>query len=322
MASVDGVDFAIYRFLSPDGAARFWGGRRVIDPRVGARDIAARVGVSETAVRTRLRSLRERGYLADSAAWPNPSLFGAALQVVEIPVAEVGAARALLDDLRLVEGITFARDVLDERDRTVQVYLAGDAPAVTARRVGLLRRLAVGAALRGPRPYYIPPAARTLTPLDWRFVDAVRRSPDATLHQLGTTLKISLKTTGTRYRALLDSGAIWWTHGPESAELPLALLTVGMEAGADPEPVAAKVAVETTSWIPIASNGQGFEPAAKRTKFAGLLLAESPAAVEATAQQLLDRTGVERVRRTFALGSRIYPGWLDEQIARKLRGAD
>jgi DNA-binding Lrp family transcriptional regulator len=318
---VDGLDFAIYRYLSPDGAARFWGGRRVIDPRVGARDISSRVGVSETAVRTRLRSLRDRGFLADSAVWPNPSLFGASLHVAEIPVAEVGASRALLDDLGLVEGVTFARDVLDERDRTVQVYFAGDTPTVIARRVGLLRRLASGAALRGPRPYYIPPASRSLTPLDWRFVDAVRGSPEASLQQLGKVLKVSLKTTGSRYRALLDSGAVWWTHGPESAELPLALLTATTEAGADPDPIAAKVAAERTDWIPLASNGQGFEPTANRTEFAGLLLAESPAAVEAAAQRLLDRPAVERVRRTFALGSRIYPGWFDDQIARKIRGA-
>jgi DNA-binding Lrp family transcriptional regulator len=319
---VDGVDFAIYRYLSPDGSARFWGGRRIIDPRVGAREIAERVGISESAVRTRLRSLRDRGYLTDSSVWPNPSLFGSSLHVVDIPVAEVGASRALLNDLALVEGVTFARDVLDERDRTVQVYFAGDTPSVAARRTGLLRRLAPGAALRGPRSYHIPPATRALTPLDWRVVEALRRSPDASLQQLSKTLKISLKTAGTRYRALLDSGAVWWTHGSESAELPLALLTAGMEEGADPDPVATRVARETSQWIPIAADGQGFDPAMKRTDFAGLLLAESPAAVEAAAQRLLDRPGVARVRRTFALGSRIYPGWFDDQVARKLRGAD
>jgi DNA-binding Lrp family transcriptional regulator len=318
VTSVDALDFSIYRYLSPDGAARFWGGRRVIDPRVGAREIAERVGVSETAVRSRLRTLRVREYLADSAVWPNPSLFGVTLHVVEIPVAEVGASRALLDDLRLVDGVTFARDVLDERNRVVQVYFVGESPAVVARRTGLLRRLGAGAELRGPRPYYIPPASRALTPLDWRVVDAVRRLPDASLQQLSRSLRISLKTTGTRYRSLLDSSSVWWTHGPRSIELPLALLTATVEKGVDPDPVAARVAAEWTNWMPIASNGRGLEPTVERTEFAGLLLADSPVAVEAAAQGLLDRRGVDRVRRTFALGSRIYPEWFDDQVARRL----
>ncbi len=319
MASVDGVDFAIYRYLSPDGAARFWGGRRVIDPRVGARDIASRVKISETAVRSRLRSLRERGYLADSAAWPNPSLFGVGLHVVDLPVADVGAARVLLDDLALVEGVTFARDVLDDQDRTVQVYFVADSPAIVTRRVGLLARLAPGGPPRSARPYYVPPATRRLTSLDWRVVAAARRAPNASLTELSAALGVSLKTTGSRYRALLDAGAIWWTHGPGSAELPLALLTATMRGDLDPDPVAARVAAELPEWMPVAANGRGVDPTASRREFAGLLLAESPAAVETGARRLLDRSGVDQVRRTFALGSRSYPGWFDDQVARRLR---
>ncbi len=321
MASVDRLDFAIYRYLSPDGAARFWGGRRVIDPRVGAREIADRVGASETAVRSRLRSLREGGYLADSAVWPNPSLFGTRLHVAEIPVAEVGASRALFDDLGLVEGVTFARDVLDERDRSVHVYFVGDSAATVARRAGLLRRLAARSELRGPRPYFVPPATRELSPLDWKVVDAVRRAPEASLQALSGVLRVSLKTTGLRYRALLDAGAIWWTHGATSAELPLALLTATAADGTDPDPIAAQVATDGSDWIPIASNGRGLEPDAPRIDFAGLQWADSPAAVESAAQRLLDRPGVRGVRRTFALGSRMYPDWFDAQLERRLRGA-
>lgn len=319
MASIDRLDFAIYRFLSPDGAARFWGGRRVIDPRVGAREIAGRVGASETAVRSRLRALRESGYLADSAVWPNPSLFGTRLYVAEIPIAEVGASRALFDDLGLVEGVTFARDVLDERDRSVHVYFVGDSAAIVARRADLLRRFAPRSELRGPRPYFVPPAARELTPLDWKVVDAVRRTPDASLQDLSGALRVSLKTAGLRYRALLDAGAIWWTHGPASAELPLALLTAAVAEGVDPDPIATQVATDGSDWIPIAANGRGREPDAPRNDFAGLQWTDSPAAVEAAAQRMLDRPGIRAVRRTFALGSRIYPEWFDAQLGRKLR---
>jgi DNA-binding Lrp family transcriptional regulator len=321
VAAVDATDFAIYRHMSPDGAARFWGGRRVFEPRIGAREIAAKVGLSETAVRTRLKALRGRGYLADSAVWPNPSLFGVMLHVVEVPVPEVGASRAMLDDLALVEGVTFARDVLDEHDRKLQVYFVADGPAAIARRAQLVRRLAQGAEIRGPRPYYVPEATRELSRLDWRVVGAVRAAPADTLQQLTDRLGTSLKTTGNRYRALLDHRAVWWTHGPTSTELPLAFLTATVAPGNDPDPISGTIARAWGDWMPVAADGRGRDPAEPRADFAGLLLAESPVAVEAAAQRLLDLDGIASVRRTFALGSRMYPAWFDDQVARRIGAA-
>jgi DNA-binding Lrp family transcriptional regulator len=319
VASVDAVDFAIYRFLSPDGAARFWGCRRVIDPRVGAREVSERVGISETGVRARLRSLGERGFLRSSEVWPNPSLFGVSLHVAEIPVTEVGESKRLFEDLALVDGVTFARDVLDERDRKLQVYFVGDSPTSVGRRAQLLRRLSGARELRGPTPYYVPEAGRELTPLDWRVVEAARRTPDANLQELSRSVGIGLKTLGRRYHSLLDGRAIWWSHGSDSAELPLALLTAQVEDGVNADELAGRLAADTPVWMPVASDGRGISPGVRVADFAGLLLAESPAGVEAAAQRLLDRPGVATVRRTFALGSAIYRTWFDEQLSRKLR---
>jgi DNA-binding Lrp family transcriptional regulator len=318
VASVDAVDFAIYRYLSPDGAARFWGCRRVFDPRVGARDVAERVGVSETGVRARLKSLRERGYLRGSEVWPNPSLFGVSLFVAEVPISEVGESKRLLADLALLDGVTFVRDVLDEQNRKLQVYFVGDTPTSVARRAQLLRRLAGAKEIRGPGPYFVPEAARELSPLDWRIVQAVRTAPDDNLQKLGRAVGISLKTMGRRYQALLDSRAIWWSHGPDATEMPLAMLTARVDEGVDADRVAGRVAAESSVWMPLASDGRGIAPGTNPADFAGLLLAESPAAVESAAQRLLDRPGVATVRRTFALGFAIYRGWFDEQIGRHL----
>ncbi len=317
VSAIDETDFAVYRYLAPDGAARFWGSRRVIDPRAGAREIAERLGISETGVRTRLRSLRERGYLADAEVWPNPSLFGVELQVAELPVDEVGESRRLLDDLGLVDGVTFARDVLDERDRTLQVYFVAGGPAEVERRARLLRRLVGRNEVRGPRPYFVPPAARPLTPLDWRIVRALRAAPEDGLQRIARSVGISLKTLGRRFHALLEGRAVWWSHGARAVEFPLALLTVGTDPAADVDALATRVSSETRTWMPVASDGRGLPPTARPPEFAGLLLADSPVAVEAAAGRLLDRAGVATVRRTFALGSAIYRAWFDEQIARR-----
>ncbi len=314
---IDETDFAVYRYLAPDGAARFWGSRRVIDPRAGAREISERVGISETGARTRLRSLRERGYLGDAEVWPNPSLFGVELHVLEVPVGEVGESRRLLEDLAFAEGVTFARDVLDERDRTLQVYFVAGGPAEVQRRARLLGRLVGRPEVRGPRPYVVPPAERPLTPLDWRILRALRAEPEGGLQRTARAVGISLKTMGRRFHALLDGRAVWWSHGAKAVEFPLAYLTVGTDPGADVDALATRVSAETRTWMPVASDGRGLPPGARPPEFAGLLLADSPVAVEAVAGRLLDRPGVATVRRTFALGSAIYRAWFDEQIARR-----
>ena len=163
---MDALDFAILRRLSPDGEARFWGTRRLIDPRVSAREVGDAVGISETGARARLRSLAERGYLRGLQVWPNPSLFGASLASVEIPVTDTRQVAKLFAELSLVEGVTFARDLLDETDRKVRVFFVSDNPTAAARRVGLLRRLSPSGSIRGPDPYWIPPCTKELTGLD------------------------------------------------------------------------------------------------------------------------------------------------------------
>jgi DNA-binding Lrp family transcriptional regulator len=319
VASVDALDFAIYRYLSPDGAARFWGCRRVFDPRIGAREVAERVGISETGVRARLKSLRERGFLRGSEVWPNASLFGVSLHVAEVPIAEVGESKRLLADLALVDGVTFARDVLDEQNRKLQVYFVADSSASVARRARLLQRLAGARQIRGPSAYYVPEATRELSPLDWKIVRAVRQAPDDNLQTLARAVGISLKTMGRRYQALLDDRAIWWSHGVDSTEMPLAMLTARVTTEVDADQLAGEVAAESAVWMPLASDGRGLAPDTHPVDFAGLLLADSPAAVESAAQRLLERPGVSTVRRTFALGSGIYRSWFDEQIGRQLR---
>jgi DNA-binding Lrp family transcriptional regulator len=320
VASIDAVDFAIYRYLSPDGAARFWASRRQIDPRITAQQLAPHVGISEAGVRTRLRSLRERGFLRTSDVCLNPSLFGVTMNVVEIPVDEAGEARRLLSELALVDGVTFSRDTLDEEDRKLQVYFVADSSAATNRRMALIRRLAERREARGPNSYFIPSAERALSPLEWRIVGGFRKQPDAPLGEVARELKISLKTLSRRFHALLDGRAIWWTHGRSTAEMPLALLTATVRPPTRADVLASRLASELPNWMPVARDGMGLLPEDPDTRFAGLQLIESPAAVESTVQRILDLPGVASVRRTFALGSATYPAWFDERIERRVSG--
>jgi len=316
---VDALDYAIYRYLSSDGLIRFWGARRLVDPLVSAREIADKVGLSEAGVRVRLKGLEEHGYVRGRETGVNPSLFRVSLVASEIPVREPHDAERMLKEIALVDGVTFARDVLDEKERTIRVYYVSDTPTATARRTALLRKLAPTPEVRGPTPYWIPACDRELTRLDWRLLDAFRAHPEATRSDLAKTLGISLKTTAARFGRLLDARACWSTLSSTSEELPLALLSVAVREGTDALDVARAVARLHPGWMPVAPDGSGVSPSESPREVAGLLPAESPAALEQALRRTLAVEGVTNVRRTFALGSVTFPQWLDDRLSAQMK---
>jgi len=287
----------------------------VIDPQVTPREIGERVGVSESTVRSRLRHLSEQGFLRDRMVIPNPSLFGKRVFVTDLLVRQPGEVDRILRDLALVEGILFTRDVMDEVQRKIEVHFASDNDVTAARLGALLGRLATEGALTAPRPYYIPPADRELSPLDWRVLEAVWRRPDASFAQISEAVGISLKTAGRIYHHLVDSHCCWWTHGPDSEEFPLALVCIDLRIPQDADSALHWIGKGGHAWIPVASNGFGLEPDDAATVLAGLVPADLPAVLERFLRKLAGVDGVVKIRRTFALGSAIYTAWLADRIA-------
>jgi len=316
---VDAIDYAIYRSLSPDGLVRFWGARRLVDPRVSAREIADKVGLSEAGVRVRLKGLEELGYLRGRETGINPSLFGVSLVVSEIPVREPNDAERLIRELALVDGVTFARDILDEKDRAIRVYYVSDTPAATARRTALLRKLAPTPQFRGPTPYWIPPCERELTRLDWRLLEAFRAHPEGTQSDLAKAVGISLKTTASRFHRLLDAKACWSALSSSSEELPLSLFTVTVRDGVDSLAVTRAIAGAHPSWMPVAPDGYGVSPEDAAGLVVGLVPAEAPAALEQALRRTLAIDGVANVRRTFALGSATFAQWYDDRLSAQMK---
>jgi DNA-binding Lrp family transcriptional regulator len=316
---VDLLDFAVYRFLSPRGEARFWAGRRLIDPTIPAREIAKRVGISENGVRARLRGLAQQGFLRGTTVVLNPSLFGARVFVVELPVKKVNEVDRVFRDLALVEEVVFARDTLDEGDRQIRVHFVSENDSTATLRAALLRRLSPTNQLRGPQPYWIPSCERELSPLDWRVLRAVWSHPDATITETASALRISPKTAARRYHQLIESRACWWTHGPYSEEFPLALLRVEVLDPAHRDHVAERILREATAWMPVAGDGLGLEPGSSPNVIAGLVPADVPTVLEKFVRKCAALPGVVDVRRTFALGSATYPAWFADRIVDQMQ---
>ena len=316
---MDSLDFAIYRFLSPGGEARFWAGRRIIDPMVTPREISERVGISESGVRSRLHHLAERGFLRDKAVIPNPSLFGMRGFVADLLVHQPGEADRLLRDIGLVEGVVFTRDLMDEDERKIQVHFFSESESTASRQAALLGRLSPSAKAVTAQPYYIPPCSRELSPLGWRVLSRVFHRPDTTIAELAKEVGVTLKTAARSYHQLVDSHACWWTHGPDSEEFPLALVCVDLRGPDDREAVAGWVQEEIRNWIPVGSDGFGLEPDRATLVVAGLVPADAPTVLERYLRKLAGREGVARIRRTFPLGSAAYPAWFEERIDERAR---
>ncbi len=317
---MDPLDFAIYRYLSPNGEARFWAGRRIVDPTIPVREIAERVGVSENGVRARLRHLTERGFVGRTAVTPNPSLFGVRVAVLQLPVKEAGDVERMLRDIALVDGVVFARDVMDEEDRKIRVHFVSDSEATTARRAALLRRLSPAGLNRAPEDYWIPSCERELSPLDWRVLRAVWQTPDASMAQVASSVGVSLKTTARRLQELRASRACWWTPGPGVEEFPLALVRLLLEREEQREGVLGQIAKAANPWMPVAPDGDGTDPATRPPTLSLLVPADAPAVLERAVQKFAVIPGVRRVHRTYALGSMIYPTWYGERLKERAAG--
>ena len=316
------LDFAVYRFLSQEGVARFWAGRRVLDPRITPREIAGRVGLSESGVRTRLHHLAERGFLRDRAVVPHPALFGRKVFVADLVVHQPGEVDRILRDLGLVEGVMFTRDVMDETERTVQVYFGCEDEARAPRIAALIGRLATASGPVVPRLYYLPPCALEMSRVDWRVLNGVLREPDASFAELGKAVGISLKTAARSYHRLVEGRACWWTHGPQSEEFPLALVRVDLDDPKDRESVAGWIGFDGHPWMPVANDGLGLEPEDAEGVVAGLVPDDLPTALERFLRNLAGVAGVARIRRTFALGSASYTAWFADRLAgQALRGS-
>lgn len=315
---MDPLDFAVYRFLSPGGVARFWAGRRIIDPRVTPREIAERVGITESGVRTRLQHLTERGFLRDQAVVPNPVLFGKRVFVTDLLVMQSGEVDRILRDLSLVDGVVFTRDVMDEDERKIQVFFVSESDATASRLTALLGRLSSKGPAAGSRAYYIPTCSRGLSPLEWRALECVYRRPDATFAGIAGSLGVSQKTTARIYHHLIDARACWWTHGPASEEFPLALVQVNLRDPQDLDRVVGWILQEGHPWMPVARDGFGLAPERAERALAGLVPADLPTLLERFLRRLAAVEGVGGIRRTFSLGSAIYPGWFSERLGHEV----
>ncbi len=315
---MDPTDFAIFRALCGKGGARFYAARTVMDPRISALEVAKMVGLSAPAVRTRLRRWKSQGVLRGYEVWPNPALFGVQFVSVDIPLNSSQPADSVFEDLKLVEGVLFAREAIDEDRRVVIVTLVSDTPAGTVRRASLLARLSPQHAIDPPRPHWLPPCPIELSRLDWRIIQNFRDEPLLSLPKAAREVGISLKTFSKRFHRLLDNDAVWRTISVVNSKVPTVYVHIAYTDPESAEAGARDLGSRFPNWIPAVSGGYGFPPEARSKHLVAVFPLEAPAGVADILRAIHGQPGVVSVRRRFPGETVCYPDWFDRRIGEKI----
>lgn len=199
---MDGLDAAILREMWR-GQTLIWGG---LDPRLGTTEIADRLDVDRTTVWARLKAWREAGFLVRQEVVPNPALFGAGVAVGDVRVDDPRERSAALEAIQLVDGILSG---LDQVGPYTLLLYAVESEAALERCRRLVTQLPGVDEVSMCLPFEPPAITVEPTATDWRILAALRRLPDAPLHEVAEEAGISRRTLTRRYAELLDANAIW-----------------------------------------------------------------------------------------------------------------
>lgn len=312
----DALDFQIVRWLHPGGTVVSWAGRRVVDPRITAHFVAAKVGVSDTAVRTRLRALRAAGCFAISELVPNPGLFGASVGGAEIAIPARGQVPQLLDRVGEVQGVLHARCVFDGTAHRLRVFYVRDGSSRTAERIAALAARAPTGRLSSTWESYVPPGPGWLSPSDWAMLRTMRAHPTYGIGELAEATGLGLKSTGRRFHRLLDTRACWYTPSPESEWGPCALVEVGCRDEGTRGRAEALLRAWPEGSAPLQLGRKEGGPGSSPVTLGALVIADRIASVDRLASELESLAGVESVRWWFTLDGRAFPTWWSEELDR------
>lgn len=198
---MDRNDLAILREMTRDHRI-VWGG---LDPRVSTSDIADRVDLHPSTVRTRLREWEESGFLRGHEVMPHPRLLDAQLMVTSVRMETPAEKPAFFEDLGLLEGVAAA---MDHVGAWVGLVFHVEHEDALPRRVELLERLPGVGGVEEPFPARWPRPKANPSHLDWRIVRALRRDPTDTLASIADRVGVTAKTLRRRYDDLVQGQAI------------------------------------------------------------------------------------------------------------------
>lgn len=315
---MDGLDAAILREMWRDQTL-IWGG---LDPRLGTTEIADRLDVDRTTVWSRLKAWRETGFLVRQEVVPNPALFGAGVAVGDVRVDDPKARAQALEAIQLVDGILSG---LDQVGPYTLLLYAVESEAALERCRRLVSQLPGVDEVSMCLPFEPPRNRIEPTATDWRILAALRRLPDAPLHEVAEEAGISRRTLTRRYGELLEASAIWSFPVLDFTCYRDAVLARFMVTLPDPGAVpgfanTCQRELEEMVWWD-AMEDVSSQVELEQASVDVYCHLGSAAAVEEVQTWLLGLDGVEAVEVFFPKAWFVVPSWFDERISPRLEAA-
>jgi DNA-binding Lrp family transcriptional regulator len=255
-----------------------------VDPRISVSRIARRLKTSRARVAARVHAWERAGLMRGYDVWPNPSLFRLSGGSVDLRLTDRLQKPELFHRLELVDGVVGAIEFLGD---WVSVQLVAPDPAALQRRMKLLGGLEGVAEVGVPLLWANLAVERSLSPLDVRIVQALRRNPMASLAETATAVGVSARTMTARYGALLDENLVWFLPGYDFTTLasPIISLSLQLRSAEDRAPVLRALRTRLPWFLEF--GWSGFGPVFDPQQLTVFVFAPSAAGVE----------GIERTAR-------------------------
>ncbi|HKS59889.1 MAG TPA: hypothetical protein VJS68_03835, partial [Thermoplasmata archaeon] len=267
----------------------------------------------------------EEGFVRGYAPNANPRLFGVGIADVVVPVGNFGQADRIFEELNLVEGTVSAYSAYGENPKgepfgAVVVQVVDDHSDSVQRRIEHIKKFAPLQTVFGPFPSRPPPCPESITPLQWRIVQAVMADPTATPTKLAASAKVSLKTLLKHYNLLLDSDALLFPAIHDWSRTPTVVLGfLYTDEGTLPK-IQRELSARFERYLPVAVDnpllmGPDFM---KYKAIWTIVIVHGPAHVHTLLGELAAIPGVVRVVPFYLAKFRHYPEWRSQRLREKL----
>jgi Lrp/AsnC family transcriptional regulator, leucine-responsive regulatory protein len=310
---VDALDIHILRAMGPVPYAMKPNGGDALRP---AR-LAKAVGVTPETVRDRIARMEQSGVIAGYDVVPNLRHFGLEAEAFLLQSPDETRREDFRSKLGLVEGLL-----------EVTFFLGAEACVDLAYRTRgerehRLRALGELSGDHAPTPFFgwsMPPVKRSLTPLDWRILQALRGRAKRSLVEVAQELGVGYRTVKRHYDRMAAEGSFFakpiLNPATDPGFLPLGLLFF-LAPGADGAATIAGILGAFDDHLVF-----GGRPVSERSgNFDVLLFVSSPREAERLRQQGAAFPGVVRVRALVLADVEPRTDWIDDLIASRIQAA-
>jgi DNA-binding Lrp family transcriptional regulator len=272
--------------------------------------LARELKVSPDTIKRRLADLRAAGVYHGTLVFPNPRLLGLRMASLHFRLGE--AARRLVppEAVTAVPGVIGVFDMVGG-DRCVDVAFGAESGRETLQ--GELSSL-LGAA-SSHFVDYASPAPASMSPLDWRLVQALRTAPDTTLEQAAQAVGVSQRTAKRRFDRMAKEGCIdmvgLWDPGAMQGHL-LVDLVFRLAQGAGPQDVPTILNAFRSRWV-----AQWSPPDRRLGHLTLVVVARSARELEDLRREGESLACVERCDALVLESARESWGWLDALVAQR-----